>query len=228
MVPRPARTLPPPAPAQHKRARPKGERTIPCAHRRTRLCKSREEHAGRCRSNCRARGLAACARRRVVRWATPLHAARPPPLAVGRPRSGVTVGARRWADRAVDRSCGRHKRWATSLESGVAQCAPRRKGRCRFVSPTEPFVSQRGAAHRCDRFGTPWCPPMLTAGLAACARRRVVRWATPLHAARPLPLAVGRPRSGLTVGARRWPHNQLAVCLLRFQAERVSRWPAAT
>ena len=47
----------------------------------------------------------------------------------GSPSFGVTVGARRWADRAVDRSCGRHKHWATSLESGVAQCAPRREDR---------------------------------------------------------------------------------------------------
>ena len=52
------------------------------------------------RSSCRARGLAACARRRVVRWATPLHAARPLPLAVGGPRSEVTVDSRRWAARA--------------------------------------------------------------------------------------------------------------------------------
>ena len=37
---------------------------------------------------CRARGLAACARRRVVRWATPLHAARPPPFGGGSPSFG--------------------------------------------------------------------------------------------------------------------------------------------
>jgi len=38
---------------------------------------------------------------RVVRWASPLRAARRLPLAVGRPRLGLAVGARRWAARAV-------------------------------------------------------------------------------------------------------------------------------
>ena len=142
------------------------------------------------KSSCRARGLAACARRRSARWATPLHAARPPPLAVGRPRSGVAVVATTVSS-TVDRSCGRHKRWATSLKSEVAQCAPRRKGRCRFVSPTEPFVSQRGAAHRCDRFGTPWCPPILAcrgqaAALMASVLALDVGWCIGLRPCMPL------------------------------------------
>ena len=33
----------------------------------------------------------------------------------------------------------------------------------------DPFVSQRGAAQRCDRFATLWCPPMLAATAATQA-----------------------------------------------------------